>query len=400
MRGTMKRLAPIVPTIALAACNAGSRSVPWTISQPTAQQAIPQWQAQHLARRACREAAHGDVQCEALILNKSPHGKEPGWGAQDIEAAYNLPSATRGSGQVVAIVDAYDNPRVAKDLAKYRSHFALPKAKFYKYNQDGEQSNYPKGDVGWGVEIDLDVEMVSASCPNCTIYLVEANSTDASDTVTAEDEAVKLGAHITSNSFECYGFTGCNESQGFETPGITYVAAAGDKAYGIGAPMALASVVSVGGTLLSKSGSTYGEVVWPDTGGGCATQVAKPSWQHDPGCTGRTANDVAAVAWNLAEYDTYGGYTGWVIMGGTSAATPIVAGAFALAGNGTKQDGGETFWTLKSKKIQKDLHVISSGNDGCPPSLGGSYLCTAGTTQFGTYSGPTGWGTPNDVGAF
>ncbi len=141
MRGTMKRLAPIVPTIALAACNAGSRSVPWTISQPTAQQAIPQWQAQHLARRACPEAAHGDVQCEALILNESPHGKEPGWGAQDIEAAYNLPSATRGSGQVVAIVDAYDNPRVAKDLAKYRSHFALPRAKFYKYNQDGEQSN-------------------------------------------------------------------------------------------------------------------------------------------------------------------------------------------------------------------------------------------------------------------
>ena len=70
--------------------------------------------------------------------------------------------------------------------------------------------------------------------------------------------------------------------------------------------MAFATVVSVGGTLLSKSGSTYSETVWPDTGGGCATEVAKPSWQHDPGCSGRTANDVAAVAWNVAEYDTYG----------------------------------------------------------------------------------------------
>jgi hypothetical protein len=171
MRDSLNRAAPIVATIALAACNAGIfSSAPVTIAQSAAEtRAIPQWQAQHLARRACPEAAHGDVQCEALILNKSPHGKEPGWGAQDIEAAYNFPSATRGSGQIVAIVDAYDNPMVAKDLAKYRSHFALPKAKFYKYNQEGEQSNYPKGDVGWGVEIDLDVEMVSASCPNCTI---------------------------------------------------------------------------------------------------------------------------------------------------------------------------------------------------------------------------------------
>ena len=78
-------------------------------------------------------------------------------------------------GQIVAIVDSYDNPNVASDLAKYRSHYGLPKAKFYKYNQDGQQSHYPKGNTGTGVEIDLDVEMVSASCPNCTIYLIESN---------------------------------------------------------------------------------------------------------------------------------------------------------------------------------------------------------------------------------
>ena len=127
--------------------------------------------------------------------------------------------------------------------------------------------------------------------------------------------------------------------------------------------------------------------------------IAKPSWQHDPGCSGRTANDVAAVAWNVAEYDTYG-ESGWYTVSGTSVATPIVAGAFALAGNATKQDGGKIFWTLSKKKLQKDLHVIGSGNNGCPPRLRGSYLCTAGTNEFGTYSGPTGWGTPNGIGAF
>ena len=137
-------------------------------------------------------------------------------------------------------------------------------------------------------------------------------------------------------------------------------------------------VVSVGGTLLSKNGSIYSEIVWPDTGGGCATEVAKPSWQHDPGCSERTTNDVAAVAWNVAEYDTYGN-GGWILSAARAFATPIIAGAFALAGNATKQDGGKIFWTLTEKKLQEDLHVISSGTDDCPPRLRGSYLCTAGT---------------------
>ncbi len=401
MRETMKLISPLVAMIALAACNAGGRSLPGAIDQSTVEaHPIPQWQARNLAHRACPEAGPGEMQCELLILNKSPKDKEPGWGARDIEAAYNLPSLSKGSGEIVAIVDHYDNPNVASDLAVYRRHYGLPKAKFYKYNQDGQQSHYPKGQVGAGNEIDLDVDMVSASCPNCTIYLIEANNNSVTSTDKAEDEAVKLGAHITSNSFTCFGGAGgCYKSKDFESPGVTYVAAAGDFAYGIARPMAFDRVVSVGGTLLSKSGSIYSETVWPDTGGGCAADVAKPSWQHDPGCLGRTANDVAAVAWNVASYDTYG-EGGWITVGGTSAATPIIAGVFALAGNASKQDGGKIFWALTEKKRQEDLHVISSGTDGCPHGLEGSYLCTAGTDEFGTYSGPTGWGTPNGIGAF
>ena len=84
----------------------------------------------------------------------------------------------------------------------------------------------------------------------------KSNSNDGSDFATAETEAVKLGAHITSNSFACYGSLDCGDSNfasHFDTPGVTYVAAAGDDGYGVAAPMAFASVVSVGGTLLSKS---------------------------------------------------------------------------------------------------------------------------------------------------
>jgi subtilase family serine protease len=396
----VKLIAPVVAVLAVTACNgAGFSNVPRTMGESTARgRPIPQWQANHLARRACPDAGPGTVQCEVLILNESAQGKDLGWGARDIEAAYNLPSSSKGKGQIVAVVDARDNPNVASDLGVYRRHYGLPKAKFYKYNQDGQQNHYPKGSGEWGFEIDLDVEMVSAACPNCTIYLIEARTFDTSDIAKAETEAIKLGAHITSNSFICYPMT-CLDPKAFETPGVTYVAGAGDDDYGTGFPMEFATVVSAGGTLLSKSGPIYSEVVWPDTGGGCATDVAKPSWQHGHSCSGRTVNDVAAVAYNVAEYDSYD-QGGWLHAAGTSVSTPIIAGVFALSGNAAKQDGGKTFWALNEKKRQEDLHIIASGTDDCPPRLRGSYLCTAGTNEFGTYSGPTGWGTPNGVGAF
>ena len=132
------------------------------------------------------------------------------------------------------------------------------------------------------------------------------------------------------------------------------------------------------------------------TGGGCANGITKPSWQHDPGCTFRTQNDVAAVAWDVAEYDSYG-YGGWITVGGTSIATPLIAGIYGLAGNASAQHAGKKFWTLTTQQRKKYLNVIREGSDG---DCGGSYLCTAGTGQYGTYSGPTGWGTPNGIGAF
>src|SRR5580700_5883661 len=167
MLGRLKLLAPFTVALAIAGCNAGGPSVPVMTEQYASQSyPAPQWQL--------------------LILNKSPQDKELGWGARDIEAAYNLPSSSKGSGQIVAIVDAYDNPNVASDLAMYRRHYGLPKAKLYKYNEDGQQSHYPKGNMSWGKEIDLDVEMVSASCPNCTIYLIEANTFDIANLDKAE----------------------------------------------------------------------------------------------------------------------------------------------------------------------------------------------------------------------
>ncbi len=89
---------------------------------------------------------------------------------------------------------------------------------------------------------------------------------------------------------------------------------------------------------------------------------------------------------------------GWGTVGGTSVSSPLLAGVYGLAADFSKvSKGGSHFWTMSKKARKKELHYISSGNNG---TCGGSYLCTAGTKQFGTYSGPVGWGSPNGIKAF
>jgi subtilase family serine protease len=414
MHGLWKLAVPLAAALAVVACSSGgSNSLPGTTYQPTAEtQSVPHWLVSNSAKPACAGTRIGHAQCDVLIETRVAaahrHGRASiaGWSAPELESYYNLPSTTSGSGQIVAVVDAYDNPDVASNLATYRSEWGLGTANFYKYNQDGQQSNYPQGDVGWGVEIDLDVEMVSASCPLCTIYLVEANSSNWSDIETAEDEAVTLGATVISNS---YSGSGASESY-YDTPGITYLASAGDDGYGLYDPATYKAVVAVGGTVLTQKTigikigpgfSKYSESVWDDSGGGCSsTNETKPSWQTDPDCSYRTGNDTSAVAWDAAEYDTYG-YGGWFEVGGTSVASPLVGGVFGLAGNSTSQDGGEALWSLNTSGLSNDLHAITKGSIvDCPSKYESTYLCKAGTNQFGQYSGPSGWGTPNGIGAY
>jgi subtilase family serine protease len=353
---------------------------------------VPLWQANHLATPACGGSRIGQAQCDVLLETGGAHSQYAGWAASSLEQAYNVP-ISKGKG-IVALVDAYDNPNAVSDFATYRKGMKLPTGTIKKFNQTGQQSNYPQGSPGWGVEIDLDIEMASASCPKCTIYLVEANSNQWTDIEAAENEAVKLKATIISNS---YSGSGASESD-YDTKGITYLASSGDGGYGLGQPATYQDVIAVGGTVLQTSSKKrgYAEIVWPSSGGGCSsTGEAKPKWQHDPKCTLRTGSDIGAVAVNASEYDSYS-EGGWITVDGTSISSPFVAGIVADAGNSTKQTGGENLWTMKKKAQKKDIYPVTTGADG---SCGGTYLCTAGTKQFGIYSGPTGWGTPHGDGA-
>src|SRR5262249_1128895 len=145
-----------------------------------------------------------------------------GYGAQDLQSAYNLAAAAarRGGNQTVALVDAYDDPTIEADLNVYRAYYGLGPCTtangcFKKVNQDGEQGNYPLANPDWNPEEALDVEMVSAICPRCHIVLVEANSADEatvmsnpvqhSDLGASVDTAVNLGATEVSNSYGSVG---------------------------------------------------------------------------------------------------------------------------------------------------------------------------------------------------
>jgi hypothetical protein len=323
-----------------------------------------------------------------------------GYGPSDLQGAYDLPSSTAGGGETVAIVDAYDDPTAEADLQVYRAQYGLPVCDsangcFTKVAQDGSD-NYPPANSGWATEISLDVDMVSAICPNCHILLVEANSNSDSDLFTAENEAVSLGAKYVSNSWAGAEDPSelTDDQTTFDHPGVVITAATGDNGYGPLYPAASQYVTAVGGTSLTQDTGTsrgWAETAWSGGGSGCSAYEPKPSWQTDSGCANRTEADVSAVAdpnTGVAVYDTSGD-AGWGIWGGTSLATPVIASVYALAG--TPVSG--TYPSSYPYADTADLNDVTSGSNGsCTPS----YLCTAGQG----YDGPTGLGTPKGVAAF
>jgi hypothetical protein len=334
-----------------------------------------------------------------------------GYGPSSLQSAYELTSdsSTLGSGETVAVVDAYNDPDAAANLATYRAAWGLPactKASgcFKQVNQKGATSPLPKaaGTTGWDVEESLDIDMVSAICPKCDIVLVEASSASDANLGTAVNSAVKLGAVAVSNS---YGGPESTSDPSLDTKyykhaGVAVTASAGDSDYGVSYPAASQYVTSVGGTSLKKATTTsrgWTESVWntqegvEGTGSGCSADDAKPSWQKDTGCAKRTDNDVSADAdpdTGVAVYDTYS-QSGWLEVGGTSESSPIIASVFALAG----KPAAGTYPSSYTYAHTSDLFDVTKGHNGtCSPA----YLCTA---EKG-YDGPTGNGTPDGTTDF
>ena len=364
--------------------------------------------------RTCSAPPPGEWACFALrrttgVLATVPAGESPaaavnGYGPSSIDSAYNLPTSL-GTGKTVAIVYAYDDPNAATDLSTYRSQFGLPACTtasgcFRKINQNGATSPLPAANSGWASEIMLDIEMVSAVCPQCHILLVEANSPTNANLGTAVNQAVAQGAVAVSNSYGGPESSSdpTTSAQYYQHPGVAITVSSGDEGYGVEFPASSPYVTSVGGTSLSTASNARGwtESVWSTSstegaGSGCSRYETKPSFQTDTGCTRRTVADVSAVAdpaTGVAVYDSYGS-GGWTVFGGTSVSSPIIASVYALASS----PPANAYPNQYPYADPGGLNDVTSGSNGsCSPA----YLCTG---EVG-YDGPTGLGTPNGVAAF
>ncbi|MFG2358744.1 carboxypeptidase regulatory-like domain-containing protein [Streptomyces sp. NPDC048521] len=359
----------------------------------------------------CGTPAKGHATCfamrsadEAPLLRLTAAQTPPGLGPQDIQSAYSLP-ADGGAGQTIAIVDAYDNPNAEADLAVYRAQYGLPPCTtangcFKKVDQRGG-TDYPLSNDMWAGEIALDLDMVSAVAPQAHILLVETDNDGLDRLAAGVDKAVELGAKYVSNSYGRAGdFATDQQTYGssYDHPGVAIVAASGDNGYGVAFPATLSTVTAVGGTNLTADPASprgWDETVWKRNsygpGSGCATYQTKPEFQKDTGCSGRSVADVSAVADNVAVYSTFGSLgTGWQRYGGTSASTPVIAGAYALAGPPRPGTYPNAYPYATGGS---GLNDITSGSNG---TCATAYLCTAGTG----YDGPTGLGTPAGLAAF
>ncbi len=350
-------------------------------------------------------------------------GTITGFTPSQLQAAYeaqgSYPGSAAGSGETVAVVNAFDDPNAASDLAAYRTQYGLTACTvadgcFEKVSQTGSTTTLPSPSSGWTPAASESMDVISAICPNCHILLVEANSPSLDDFGAAVNEAVTLGAKFVDTSFyKSEASIGSAEttydSEYFDHPGVAITAPAGDGGYGVNYPAASQYVIAVGGTSLTADSSSvpsgYTQTAWTGSGSGCSAYEAKPGWQTDTAdCADRTMNDLAAVAdpsTPVAYYDTPT-EGGWAPDGGggTAVASAVVAALYALAGPpaaGTSpaqypyQHPGGGYTTPGTRYPYIDgLDNITAETGGVTVTCTPSYLCNAGAG----YNGPTGLGAP------
>jgi subtilase family serine protease len=302
-----------------------------------------------------------------------------------------------GSGQTIAIVDAYDQPNLAGNLATFDATYGIAAPpNFTKVNQTGGTA-LPAARASWGLEESLDVEWAHAIAPGARIVLVEANSASLTDLLAAVNTARHLpGVSVVSMSWGAGEFSGeASYDSYFTTPaghaGVTFVASSGDSGSS-GAPewpSIASTVLAVGGTQLgvNAAGNYLGETAWSGSGGGISAFESQPAYQKSVVKQSSTKRIVPDVAYDasggspFAVYDSYS-YSGWVEVYGTSAGAPQWAALVAiadqgrvLAGKGALDGSTQTLPALYQLPAA-DFHDVTSGSNGGYSAAAGYDLVT------------------------
>ena len=362
------------------------------------------------AKRVCSASTEATVaSCLSKVLVNAkgmvPNSTIPNPGAKtpaQLKDAYKL-TGTSSGGKTVAIVDAYGYPNLAADLATYRSYFGLPACTTASgcltiKDQNGG-SSLPRFNTGWAGEQALDVDAVSAICPDCKILVVQAKSASIVDLGAAVNTAAKqAGVVAVSNSYGGGDLADATYGSYYNHPGIAVTASTGDNGYQGGSfPASSTYVTAVGGTsLFAASGTARGwtESAWSGAGSGCSTvnTALAAAAGSNTGCAKRAIADVSAAAdpsngGMAVYYPTSKTASTWAQVGGTSESAPIIASVYALSGNTAGYANAIPYSHTAS------LFDVSTGSNGTCPT---TQWCNARTG----WDGPTGLGTPNGTGAF
>lgn len=345
----------------------------------------------------------------------SPSGLPPSAVAGVYKLSGLSPVSGDGSGQIIAIVDAYHDPNALSDLNRWNSQYGYPAlSKCTSLTQAGacfEQSDpqgTPSVNSGWVLEESLDIEWAHAEAPGAKIVLVEAASASDSNLFGAVSSANSMGATEVSMSWGGSEFGGQTADDSIMShPGTFYTTSAGDSGHAAGYPAASPNVIAVGGTTLNGCSGTScarfsSESTWSGSGGGVSSIEGIPQFQS--GYTGSVygASSIGALtggyrgipdvsfdanpSTGVSVYDStrYQGQSGWFTLGGTSVGAPNWAGILAAgAASGATALQGDA--AIYSGGYKSNLRDVTSGTNG---SCGTD--CTAGTG----YDLVTGLGSP------
>lgn len=383
--------------------------------------------------------------CQAIVLTRTSSSATPfaftppiGYGARELERAYGLAGAPSRAGTIV-VIGAGADPSLESDLGVYRSTYHLPACTsgngcFRQVNYLGGAPYPPAtgfnnqfGEEEIAVETSLDVDMASAACPQCKIISMQVPLRDGffgnrkhintaiSHFATGVQTARSLGASAVSISYgyptDKFSDKGAIAAQ-MDQPGMPIVSSSGDAGFAERAgqwPQSLTTVTSAGGTSLYPAGNDrgYSEVAWNGAGSDCSVDLPPAKGQQaniSSYCGGhRAASDVSAVAdpyTGVAVYDTYAPATGlpygFLVVGGTSVASPFIGGIYARAPQDPTVEGPNTIYAAP----RTDFHDVTAGTNaglGYCRTVGiGNPVCDAGPG----WDGPTGVGTPNGLAGF
>ncbi|MFI5174740.1 MAG: peptidase S8/S53 subtilisin kexin sedolisin [Terriglobia bacterium] len=306
-----------------------------------------------------------------------PAGENPA----SLRSVYGVPST--GGSHVIAIVDAFDYPTAENDLGVFSSTFGLPPCTtsngcFQKVFAGGRR---PRSNCGWAQEAALDIEWAHAMAPSARIILVEARSSSFADLFQAVDVASNLvspsgtGLGEVSMSWGGSEFsTEASNDSHFTRAGVVYFAASGDTGGVRIYPGVSPNVVSAGGTRINRdaSGNFVSETGWSGSGGGPSAFEPRPSYQNGIATivgSSRGAPDYSFDAdpnSGVAVYDSTScqGLVGWLVFGGTSVASPSLAGIVNLAGHFSSNSNGELTTMYTDPLQSSDFRDILSGTAG------------------------------------